>query len=213
MTDLPLEWNNRYTHRHFCVGNSNQDAYHWINCMQWPFAHLWIYGPAQCGKTHMGTLWANRTNATIVVPPAWPETVAGSYVWVDWQDNTDLGCENRFFSFLQWCHSHQVRTLWTGRCVPSALNSRIVDVASRLRSMTAIPVTAPDDTLLERVLTKKLHDIGWVLSPKKMTFLVTRMPRSFSGIGHIVTAIGNAPSADGLSFHDLAAIIDASPQQ
>jgi hypothetical protein len=31
------------------------------------------------------------------------------------------------------------------------------------------------------------------------------MPRSFAGIGHIVAAIGNA--SDGLSFHDLAAII------
>ncbi len=53
--------------------------------------------------------------------------------------------------------------------------------------MMAVAISAPEDSLLEKVLSKSLTEKGLRLSPLMLRFILTRMPRSFQAIREITT--------------------------
>ena len=56
-----------YAREDFVVAAGNREAIAWIERWpDWPAPALALHGPAGCGKTHLGRIWAARTNARLL---------------------------------------------------------------------------------------------------------------------------------------------------
>ena len=56
----------------------------------------------------------------------------------------------------------------------------MADLASRLRALPVVALTAPDDALLRAVLVKLFADRQLAVDESLVTFLTTRIERSFA---------------------------------
>jgi chromosomal replication initiation ATPase DnaA len=60
------------------------------------------------------------------------------------------------------------------------------DLKSRLASIPAIGIAAPDDATLEAILVKLFTDRQLVVGPEVVTYLVRHMDRSFAAMRDLV---------------------------
>lgn len=161
----------------------------------------------------MGSIWSEYNHGKSVISPIWPEDPLPQCVWIDVQHKTDLGCEYRLFSFLQRLQNEQCYSLWTSRYSMHHLKFALQDITSRINAMMCVQVMKPDETLLTQVLIKALSDIGWILSDKKIQFLVARMPRSFESIAWTLDFMHQHVEPNNLSFQTLHRLLDHLEQQ
>src|SRR5438132_10136312 len=56
-----------YAREDFIVAQGNREALAWVDRWpDWPAPALALSGPAGCGKTHLGCIWAARANAKLI---------------------------------------------------------------------------------------------------------------------------------------------------
>lgn len=77
---------------------------------------------------------------------------------------------------------------------PRAWNIELADLKSRLCSLPAVPIHQPDDEALTLLLVKLFNDKQLSLTPATLTYILQRIPRSFSKVQQYVDLI------DGLSL-------------
>ncbi|MGH6947694.1 MAG: HdaA/DnaA family protein, partial [Kiloniellales bacterium] len=87
------------------------------------------------------------------------------------------------------------RLLVTGRRPPARWQLSLPDLASRLASLVAVEIKAPDDALLEAVLVKLFADRQLTAKPEVIRFLSARMERSLAAAGSLVAALDRASLA------------------
>ena len=191
---LPLDLGHRtaLSDGDFLVAPCNAEAHAWLERWpRWPGPASVIFGPAQCGKTHLASLFAGRSGAvtlaaaglTVADPPL---LLARSRVVV--VEDCDRGHldETALFHLINLVKESGGFLLLTGREAPARWVIGLPDLRSRLNAMPALAIGAPDDEILAAVLVKLFADRQVKVGEELVTYLLGRMERSFAAAAALV---------------------------
>jgi len=190
---LALDHPESFAREDFLSGPGNAAALALIDSWpDWPSRAVALIGPEGSGKTHLATIWATIAGARVVSADKiggldLPGMLAtGALVVEDASVSTD---ERALFHLLNLAREEQVFLLFTARIAPSAWQISTPDVVSRLRAMPTALLHAPDDALLRGVVLKLAADRQIILDDSVVSYLTTRIERSFAAARAAVVAL------------------------
>lgn len=165
----------------FLVSDSNRAALGWIDRWpHWPSPALVLYGPAECGKSHLARLWCARAGAPLVSGAALAEGFALDPHASIAVDGGELAPERALLHLYNHCGERGASLLLTARRPPAAWPIALADLRSRLCAAAAAGIGMPDDALLSAILVKHFADRELKIAPAVIAYLVARIERSFA---------------------------------
>lgn len=190
----------------FLVSSSNEVAVTWIDLWPaWPGPALALHGPAGSGKSHLCQVWlaasgAVRIDAAKLAALEPPELLGTAKACALDDVETVFGqgdvCTGRLLHLYNMVAARGGHMLLIGRTAPARWNVTPRDLATRLAAATAIEMQAPDDALIEAVMTKLFSDRQLRVGTKVTGFLIRRMERSLDAARALVEALDRAALAD-----------------
>jgi chromosomal replication initiation ATPase DnaA len=189
---LDLAFRPAFGSAEFAVADSNSDAVAWIDRWpDWPSHALAIHGPKGAGKTHLAHVWQARAEAVILNAP--PAGAPPLRVILDeprgWPENAVF----HLYNALREMGGH---LLIVSEVPPARWNVQLPDLASRLASIPAVALSAPDDELLVAVMAKQFADRGVEVPDDVLRYVVTRIERSFAAAAAMVDNLDRAALAE-----------------
>ena len=150
---------------------------HWPH---WPSPVVILAGPVGSGKSHLASIWRERSGAIAIHPKAGSgaAVVAASgpvlFEDVDRQgfDDTEL------FHVINSVRENGTSLLMTSRLWPMSWPVELPDLRSRLKAATVVEIGEPDEELLSQVIVKLFADRQLYIDDKLVVYIVTRMERS-----------------------------------
>jgi chromosomal replication initiation ATPase DnaA len=185
----------------FCVSPANQAAVAMIERWpEWPACTVFLIGPAGSGKSHLAHIWRGLSGApllaaellrTDIVPEA---LSAGALVL---EDGPGPALDERaFFHLMNHAREHRTFVLVTSRQLPALWPVELADLRSRLRASPVVELEGPDDALLRAVLVKHFADRQIAVDEAVVSYLVSRMERSFDAARRLVAEIDHRALAE-----------------
>jgi len=181
---LPLDHTPRFDPQEFVISRANQEAVLWLRSWPaWPGSCLALYGDEGCGKTHLSHIWQKSTGA---------KRLEGREF-----DNMDLDVlmtippylvlekahliknEEKLFHVYNHLVQSQGGLLLISRTAPARWATRLPDLKSRLSTVPAIKIEAPDEPLLTQVIQKLFEDRQVKVEEDVIIFLLKHIERSF----------------------------------
>jgi chromosomal replication initiation ATPase DnaA len=178
----------------FVVADANRDAVAWIDRWpDWPAHALAIHGPKGCGKTHLAHVWQAKSGAVALVQPLADGIPPPPRVVLDepraWTETALL----HLYNALREAGGH---LLIASEIPPARWNVTLPDLASRLASIPAVALAAPDDELLISVMAKQFSDRGLEVNDDVLRYVASRIERSFAAAAEMVDKIDRAALAE-----------------
>ncbi len=179
----------------FHIGKSNQDAVGWIDRWpNWGAPVLILQGPPASGKSHLVAVWQEKSGAVIINPEMLIQKSAeeifasGDALALDGLDPWlgDKKAETTLFHLYNMLKEEQKTMIITMRMAMAQSEFIIPDLASRFRAAPSVTIHAPDDMLLASVITKLFNDRQLNVSNDVISYLLSRMERSFAAAREIV---------------------------
>ena len=141
----------------------------------WPSRTVLLRGPEGSGKSHLAAIWARQSGARTLSPRVLEGTqvpialVTGALVL----ENLAEGQfdEAALFNLINLSREERA------------------DLASRLRALPVVALSAPDDALLRAVIVKLFTDRQVSVDEGLVSFLTTRIERSFAAARAAVTLL------------------------
>ncbi|MCU0986306.1 MAG: DnaA/Hda family protein [Acetobacteraceae bacterium] len=202
---LPFSPARSFAAADFVAGEANAEARAWIaRWPDWPQRRLALWGPAGCGKSHLAAIWRDTTGATLLdgtalaamapeaVPALLPPTGA-----VLVEDTSGAPQGRPLLHLINAAQEAGASVLLTARQPPSRWDVALPDLRSRLASIAAVAIAAPDEALVKAVLAKLLADRQVSLRPELLSFLALRLPRDFATIHALAAGLDRASLAAG----------------
>lgn len=158
----------------------------------WPAHAIALIGPEGSGKTHLATIWATAAGARVVpgrtlreidVPAA---LATGALVI---EDAGAIADERALFHLINLAREEGAYLLFTARSSPALWPAGLPDLVSRLRAMPVMVLQAPDDALLRGVIVKLAADRQLQLDENVVSYILTRIERSFAAARAAVIAL------------------------
>ena len=182
---LALPHAESFAREDFLAGASNKAALGLIERWpDWPDRALALIGPEGAGKSHLAAIWAEIAGARRVSARALGETglmgalATGALVVEDASARLD---ERALFHLLNLVRQEEAFVLITAQTAPASWRGELPDLASRLRAVPVVELSAPDDALLRAVLVKLFADRQLAVDEGLIGYLATRIERSFAG--------------------------------
>lgn len=222
---LPLPFRHRPDHAtaDFLRAGSNEAAMAWLDrTAEWPDHRLALWGEGGCGKTHLLHIWARGAGATVLSGPAlasFTDLPEAGPIGID--DADGLADETALFHILNACREAGRPLLLTARLPPARWTVRLPDLMSRLRSIVAVGIGAPEDSLLRALLARLLAERQMTVAQPVQEWLLLRLPRTAAALREAVALLDEAALAARapitralagrtLSFDDLHDISESS---
>jgi len=190
---LALPHAESFAREDFLTGAPNAAAFAMIDRWpDWPDRALALTGPEGSGKSHLAAIWAEVAGARRIAGRALGETnlmaalATGALVIEDAPARLD---ERALFHLLNLIREEEAFLLITAQSAPARWTVALPDLASRLRAVPAVSLSAPDDTLLRAVLVKLFADRQLEVDGNLVGYLVTRIERSFASARTAVEAL------------------------
>jgi len=169
----------------FLAGPSNRAALALIERWpDWPAPAMALVGPEGSGKSHLAAIWADASGARVLAGRLLGEVdlptalATGALVL---EDVDPVGLDERaLFHLINLVREQGAFLLITARQPPAGFPVGIRDLASRLRSVPAVTLAAPDDALLRALLVKLAADRQLAVDEALVTYLANRIERSFA---------------------------------
>jgi chromosomal replication initiation ATPase DnaA len=192
-----------YAREDFVVASGNREALAWIDRWpDWPAPALALGGPAGCGKTHLGRIWAARAGASSIdgaalegksVADLSDLAAASSAIVIE---NADRAPERALFHLYNLMRERRGYLLLISIALPAHWSIALPDLASRLRAAPAVTVAAPDDELLGSIILKQLADRQLHAGAGVVHYLVSHMERSAESARRVVAALDRRALAE-----------------
>ena len=184
----------------FLVAPCNAEAVAWLDRWpEWPAPALTLYGPAGCGKSHLAQVWRARSAALMMsreelVAAALGERLGEARAAI--VEDVDRGIEEAALLHLyNMLAERKGHLLLTSREAPARLPLKLADLRSRLVAAPAVLLASPDEALIGALLIKLFADRQLRVGAELVSFLVTRMERSFLAARSLVDALDAAALA------------------
>jgi chromosomal replication initiation ATPase DnaA len=191
---LSLPHAESFAREDFIAGPSNAAALSLIERWpDWPDRVVALIGPEGSGKSHLASVWAEKSGARILSG----RTLAGADL-VGALSTGALVIENlvppqmdevALFHLLNLVREERVDLLITSRSLPTTWPVALRDLMSRLRALPVVTVTPPDDVLLQALMMKLAADRQIDLDPAVSSYLVQRLERSFSAVRSAIVTL------------------------
>ena len=185
-----------YAREDFVVADGNREALAWIDRWpDWPAPALSLAGPTGCGKTHLGRIWAARSNAIVMAGSDLEgagiadltELAAGSPAIVI--EQAERAPERALFHLYNLVRERGGHLLVVSIDPPARWSIALPDLASRLRAAPAVAMAPPDDELLGSIILKQLADRQLHAGAGVVQYLVSHMERSAEAARRVVAAL------------------------
>jgi chromosomal replication initiation ATPase DnaA len=190
---LALDHSESYAREDFLSGPCNADALALIEYWpDWAVNAVVLVGPEGSGKTHLAMIWAGIAGARIISARALgeaelPSALATGALVVE---DAETGADDRaLFHLINLAREQKAALLFTARAVPASWPVVIPDLASRLRALPMATLHAPDDAMLRAVIVKLAADRQLALDENVLSYLLTRIERSFAAARAAVIAL------------------------
>ncbi len=177
----------------FLEGSSNAAALALIERWpDWPARSVVLIGPEGSGKSHLAEIWARKAGgqrlaAAMLDQAAVPAALAtGAVALEDIAEGVD---EVALFHLLNLAREQAAYLLLSARDTPVRWPIRLPDLASRVRALPIIELTAPDDALLRAVMIKLFADRQLAVDESLIGYLITRIERSFAAARAVVALL------------------------
>lgn len=178
------------------VSVANADAVSLIDRWpDWPSPVVVLAGPAGSGKSHLGAIWCELTDARQVRGnPIGAEAIEAATHGPIFIDDADSGPfdEKGLFHLINAIRGAGTHLLLTARRFPAAWGVKLPDLASRLKAAATVEIREPDDVLLAGVITKLFADRQVEVEPHVVQYLVRRIERSLSSAIRVVQKLDRA---------------------
>jgi chromosomal replication initiation ATPase DnaA len=163
----------------------------------WPGPACLIVGPAGSGKTHLLSIWAERSGALLLHgrelwAPADPLRRLGASVACAVDEAEDLADETLLFHLYNRVAERQGSLLLSATRPLSGWRLALPDLRSRLVTAWTVAIEPPDDGLLAALLVKQFADRQIRVDAGVVAFLVNRIERSFAAVRSVVQALDRA---------------------
>ena len=173
------------TRDNFLEGPANEAALKLIERWpDWPNRVMCFAGEEGCGKSHLATIWAERSGARVVSAHALsaasvPNALAtGALVVEDIKANEFD--ERALFHLMNLAREDAAFVLMTARVPPSAFDIELRDLRSRLRAVPVVSLASPDDLLLRALIVKFCADRQMAVDESLVGYLASRIERSYA---------------------------------
>ncbi len=203
---LPLDFDHRpaLSGEDFLVAPGNAGAVAWLDRWpDWPGPLLAIHGPAGCGKTHLAQVFMAASGARAIGADALGGTeprhlLAGARACVVEDAEAFLGgdLEEALLHLYNTVQETGRHMMLTARRPPARWPVRLADLRSRLKAATAVGIGPPDDPLITAVIVKLFVDRQLRVDADVVSFMLTRMERSFETARTLVAAVDRAALAE-----------------
>jgi len=184
----------------FFVSDSNRAAHATVTGGDWPGGRLALVGPGGAGKTHLASIWADRTGAGLRAAAdlaQGPLPAPGAALVLEDLEQLPRRAEEPLFHLLNHLATTGGRILVTGRQPPARWDIALPDLASRLQAMPLARIAEPDDALLAALLAKLFADRGLAPEAGLIPWLVARMERSSAAARDMVTLLESTALSEG----------------
>lgn len=167
---------------------------------QWPSPIVILMGPVGSGKTHLASIWQQKSNAISIRPELGSDAVSsaakGSVLFED-VDRHGFD-ETILFHVINSVREHGHTMLMTTRQWPMSWPVTLPDLRSRLKAATMVEIGEPDDELLAQVLVKLFSDRQLTVDDRIISYIVARMERSLDSAQNIVEQMDHLALARGI---------------
>ena len=169
----------------YFVSPSNIDAVNLINLFPaWHNNGIIITGGEKSGKTHLGYIWKERSNANFF---DFKEKISLNKIDTKKNnifDNFQMIKNENEKDFFQIYNdiinsNHYIIFLISSS---SPVQLKLNDLKSRFTSLTKVSINPPDDQLIQAILLKFFHDNQISITPDVVSFIVSRVNRDYKEI-------------------------------
>ncbi|WP_292127864.1 chromosomal replication initiator DnaA [Brevundimonas sp.] len=146
-----------------------------------------VCGPAGCGKSRLGQIWAERVGAVALhgaeAALIDPLELEGRPLLLDRAMDAD---DETLFHLINLAQATGGSLLLISRPAPSAWAVTLPDLRSRLDAVISVPMEAPDDAVLSAMLEARFAERG--IRPQKdvIPWLLRRIDRSAAAAAEVV---------------------------
>jgi chromosomal replication initiation ATPase DnaA len=171
---LPLDWRAASGESDFLVSDANRAAVrHLERWTLWPVRASILTGPPKSGRSHLARVFARWSGGEVI-------------------DDADAVFEEVLFHAWNRAQESRRPLLLVADVAPPLWQPRLPDLASRFAATPSVEIGAPDEALLAAVMTKQFHDRSLSPAPGLISYLMTRVERSFAGVAQVVDALDQA---------------------
>jgi len=194
---LPLDLGYRTSlgRENFLISSSNKEAVAWVDKWpDWPAFAMVIYGAKSCGKTHILHVWAERSAALVMdandLTLSNIEDISNEHnaIAIDNIENIfgHAEQEEALFHLYNIFKETGKNLLLSSGLLPGQWEVSLKDLSSRLKSLMAVGIQEPDDTLLASVLLKLFSDRQLNVQEGVVSYLIPRIKRSMVFVTDVV---------------------------
>jgi hypothetical protein len=171
---LPLDWPADERDAEFILSTANQAvARHLEHWALWPVPITILTGPRKSGRSLLGRLFAGKTGGQLL-DDAWRQD------------------EETIFHAWNAAMASRKPLLLVADAAPPEWQVALPDLASRLTASPRVAILPPDDVLLRALLEHGLAKRGLPVPPNLITWMSSRIERSYVGIHCAIDALDRA---------------------
>jgi chromosomal replication initiation ATPase DnaA len=169
----------------FLEGPANEAALALVESWpDWPNPVMLLVGPEGSGKSHLAAIWAEAagarsTSAHALTPTEVPGELATGALVVEDLRSGEFD-ERALFHLLNLAREDAASVLITARVPAASLEIELRDLRSRLRAIPTVTLLPPDDQLFRALIIKFCADRQMSVDETVVSFLATRIERSFA---------------------------------